>query len=208
MKAIDKPIFIFYIPVDRSDNSYMTEVIIPSLTPSLLIDSITNSRSKKFEVSSISSASGKFSDRGEGTSSYALSTYDGGSNAITLAICIPAYYVFEDVVDNFMNLIGYYLAIYDAIALSEHFIYRKGFKGYNIEDYDDKTKINPGFAGAFSFCCGVAGVVLGMNQTWYSGVIARLIGDFGGDIGFELAAGFAFIAYNCTRPIEKKYYGR
>lgn len=129
-------------------------------------------------------------------------------NFLTLAICIPAYYVFADVVDNFMNLIGYYLAIYDAIALSEHFIHRRGFGGYNIEDYDNKSKLNPGLAGAFAFCCGCAGVAIGMDQTWYVGVVGRKIGEFGGDIGFELAAGFSFIAYNITRPIEKKYMGR
>lgn len=129
-------------------------------------------------------------------------------NALTLAICIPAYYDFASVVDNFMNLIGYYLAIYDSISLTEHFVFRKGFRGYNVEDYADLHKINPGYAGTFAFCCGAAGVVVGMNQTWYSGVLAAKIGDFGGDIGFELAAGFAFVGYMITRPIEKKYFKR
>ncbi|ODV83906.1 hypothetical protein CANARDRAFT_202186 [[Candida] arabinofermentans NRRL YB-2248] len=129
-------------------------------------------------------------------------------NALTLAICIPAYYEFESVMHNFMNLIGYYLAIYDAIALSEHFIYLKGFSGYDLDSYMDKSKLNPGFAGTFAFCCGVAGVVIGMNQTWYIGVLAEKIGLFGGDIGFELAFGFAFIAYNATRTFERNYFGR
>lgn len=129
-------------------------------------------------------------------------------NAATLAICIPAYYKFADVVDNFMNLIGYYLAIYDAICLTEHFVFRKGFSGYNVEDYDDLKKINPGWAGAFAFCCGAAGVVVGMNQTWYMGVLAKKIGDYGGDIGFELAAGFSFVGYMIARPLERKYFGR
>ncbi|ODV83904.1 hypothetical protein CANARDRAFT_29628 [[Candida] arabinofermentans NRRL YB-2248] len=129
-------------------------------------------------------------------------------NALTLAICIPAYYSFESVMDNFMNLIGYYLAIYDALSLSEHFIYLKGFSGYNIDAYDDKSQLNPGYAGTFAFACGAAGVVLGMDQTWYAGVIATKIGDYGGDIGFELAFSFSFIAYNILRPFERKYFGR
>lgn len=107
-----------------------------------------------------------------------------------------------------MNLIGYYLAIYDAICLTEHFVFRKGFSGYNIEDYADLKKVNPGWAGAFAFCCGAAGVVVGMNQTWYMGVLAQKIGDYGGDIGFELAAGFTFIGYMIARPLEKKHFGR
>lgn len=47
-----------------------------------------------------------------------------------------------------------------------------------------------------------------MNQTWYMGVLAQKIGDYGGDIGFELAAGFTFIGYMIARPLEKKHFGR
>ncbi|GME81839.1 unnamed protein product [Ambrosiozyma monospora] len=129
-------------------------------------------------------------------------------NCLTLAICIPAYYSFESVMENFMNIIGYYLAIYDAITLSEHFIHIGGFKNYDVSGYNDKSKYNPGWAGAFAICCGAAGVVIGMDQTWYVGKVGGLIGKFGGDIGFELAGAFAFIGYNLTRPFEKKYFGR
>ncbi|KAH3671098.1 hypothetical protein OGAPHI_000809 [Ogataea philodendri] len=129
-------------------------------------------------------------------------------NCLCLAISIPAFYHFESVMENFMNLIGYYLAIYDAISFSEHFFYLKGFSGYNIDLYTQKKLLNPGYAGTFAFCCGVAGVVIGMDQTWYVGVVAKKIGLFGGDIGFELSFAFAFIAYNITRPLERKYFGR
>lgn len=127
-------------------------------------------------------------------------------NGATLAICIPAYYKFESVMENFMNLISYYLAIYESLLLSSHLIWHKGkFRSYDYERYNDKSYYPIGLAGTFGFCCGVAGVVLGMNQTWYSGVIGRQIGDFGGDIAFELAMGFEFIGFNVTRYFEKKY---
>ncbi|EGV59946.1 Purine-cytosine permease fcy21 [Yamadazyma tenuis] len=130
-------------------------------------------------------------------------------NFVTLAICIPAYYDFKDVVDNFMNMIGYYLAIYQAIALSEHFIYNKNnFGAYDYENHKDPKSHPLGLAGTFAFLAGVAGAVCGLNQVWYMGPIAKKIGDYGGDVGFELAAGFSFIAYNITRPFEKKYIGR
>lgn len=130
-------------------------------------------------------------------------------NFITLAICIPAYYHFEDVVDNFMNMIGYYLAIYEAISYSEHFIYnRANFGAYDYENHKDPKSHPLGLAGTFAFCCGVAGAVCGLCQVWYVGPIAVKIGMFGGDIGFELAFGFAFVGYNLTRPFEKKYIGR
>lgn len=130
-------------------------------------------------------------------------------NFVTLAICIPAYYQFESVMANFMDLIGYYLAIYIAMCLSEHFIYNKAnFSAYDYTRLNDKTAYPIGIAGIFGFCCGAAGVVVGMNQTWYSGVIGRKIGEYGGDIGFELAFAFSFIGFNAVRPFEKKYIGR
>ncbi|KAG7193432.1 purine-cytosine permease [Scheffersomyces spartinae] len=130
-------------------------------------------------------------------------------NFVTLAICIPAYYQFEDVMDNFMNMIGYYLAIYQGIAYSEHFFYKKGkFSNYNYVDYLNPASYPDGYAGTLAFCCGVAGCVLGMNQVWFQGPIAKKIGDYGGDIGFELAMGFAFVIYNIARPLERKYTGK
>lgn len=132
-----------------------------------------------------------------------------GGNFITLAICIPAYYHFESVMENFMNLIGYYLSIYLAMSFSQHFIWNKGrWSAYDYMSYMDKNAYPVGLAGIFGFCCGAAGVVLGMNQQWYSGVIGRRIGERGGDIGFELAATFAFIGFNLMRPIEIRYLGR
>ncbi|CAI5758144.1 unnamed protein product [Candida verbasci] len=127
-------------------------------------------------------------------------------NGATLAICIPAYYKFEAVMENFMNLISYYLGIYEAMMFSSHFIWHKGkFSAYDYERYNDKLAYPPGIAGTFGFCCGVAGVVLGMNQTWYAGVVGRKIGDFGGDIGFEMGFAFAFVGFNVARYFEKKF---
>lgn len=127
---------------------------------------------------------------------------------VSVAIAIPAYYEFSSVMTNFMDLIGYWLAFYSAIALSEHYIYRGGLRNYNAEDYNDKSKLPIGLAALFGCCCGVAGAVVGMNQVWYIGPLARKIGEFGGDIGFELSFGFAFVGFNLTRWAELKYFGR
>lgn len=130
-------------------------------------------------------------------------------NFVTLAICIPAYYHFETVMDNFMNLIGYYLAIYEAMSLSQHFIWNKArWSAYDYLNFNDKRSYPVGYAGVFGFCCGVAGVVIGMDQAWYKGVVGRQVGKFGADIGFELAASFACIGFNIARYFEVKYVGR
>ncbi|CDF88063.1 BN860_01442g1_1 [Zygosaccharomyces bailii CLIB 213] len=129
-------------------------------------------------------------------------------NGATLGVSIAAYYEFEGFMQDFMDSIGYYLAIYLSISLSEHFIYRRGFKGYNIWDWDKWDHLPIGIAGCCALFCGAVGVAVGMDQTYWQGEIARKIGEYGGDIGFELGAGFAFIVYNLLRPLELKYFGR
>lgn len=129
-------------------------------------------------------------------------------NLVTLAIAIPAYYKFEEFMSTFMDSIGYYLAIYISISLSEHFIYRRSYSAYVVEDWNDWSKLPLGYAGCAALIAGAFGVALGMDQTYWAGEIGRLIGDYGGDIGFELGAGFAFVIYNVCRPFELKYCGR
>jgi purine-cytosine permease-like protein len=131
-------------------------------------------------------------------------------SGLSVAIAIPAYFYFSAVMQNFMNIIGYWLAIYSSIALSEHFIYRKGTSGYNIDDYENKDKLPVGYAAMFAFVCGVAGALVGMSQVWWIGPLGKLIGDptYGGDIGFELGFAFSFIGFNATRWLELKYVGR
>jgi purine-cytosine permease-like protein len=127
---------------------------------------------------------------------------------ISVAIAIPAYLHFSTAMQNFMDLIGYWLAIYSGVALTDHFVYKRGkFSSYDADLYDNKKELAIGISAIFAFCAGVAGAALGMSQVWYVGVLARKIGDptFGGDIGFELAFGFSAIVYLSTRWIEMKY---
>lgn len=110
----------------------------------------------------------------------------------------------------FIPYCRYWLAIYEGISLTDHFVFKRGFGGYAPEIYDDGRKLPPGIAAVFAFCCGIAGMVTGMSQVWYVGPIAIHAGEapFGGDVGFELGFAFSATAYLLTRPIELRYYGR
>jgi purine-cytosine permease-like protein len=125
------------------------------------------------------------------------------------AIAIPGYAHFVSVLENFMLVIGYWLAIYEGISLPEHFIFRKGTRGYAPETYDQPKKLPVGIAAMGAFCCGIVGATMGMAQVWFIGPIGKLIGiGYGGDIGFELAFCFTFVAYLPLRYFEKKHFGR
>ena len=128
---------------------------------------------------------------------------------VYIAIAIPGYSHFESVLENFMLVIGYWLAIYEGISVSEHVIFKRGFSGYNPQDYLEPSKLPPGFAAITAFLFGVMGAVLGMAQTWFTGPIGKLCGtQYGGDIGFELAFSFSAVSFCILRYFEKAYFGR
>jgi NCS1 nucleoside transporter family len=128
---------------------------------------------------------------------------------IYVAISIPGYDHFASWLENFMLVIGYWLAIYEAIALSEHFFWKRGFAGYKPEDYVYPNRLPPGIAAVSAFGFGIMGAVLGMAQVWFTGPIGKLCGTlYGGDVGFELAFAFAGVSYNVFRPIEKHFFKR
>ncbi|GAB0138474.1 hypothetical protein EsDP_00006709 [Epichloe bromicola] len=87
-------------------------------------------------------------------------------SAVYVGIAIPGYASFEAVLENFMHFIGYWFAIYEGIALTDHFVFRRGFSGYNPEHWDDGDKLPPSYASLTSSLMGIVGMVLGMKQTW------------------------------------------
>jgi purine-cytosine permease-like protein len=134
-----------------------------------------------------------------------------GGTAVYIGIGIAAAYDFAESLTTFMSILSYYLAMYTTIVLEEHFIFRHtDFSNYQLEGWNDKYQLPYGFASMLAFCFGIMGVVLGMAQVWYIGVIGRQIGDpaYGGDIAFELAACFCGIIYPIARVFEKRYLGR
>ncbi|EWC43612.1 hypothetical protein DRE_01499 [Drechslerella stenobrocha 248] len=132
------------------------------------------------------------------------------ATACYVAIAVPAASRFEAVLENFMLLVAYWLGIYEGISLTEHFVFRRGFGGYEPACYDQPERLPVGIAAFVAFCAGVVGTVLGMSQVWWVGPVARLCGapPYGGDVGFELAFGFSAVTYLALRPFEKARFGR
>ena len=129
-------------------------------------------------------------------------------SAASIGIAIPGYSHFYQYLEDFMDFIGYWLAIYTGIALVEHFVYRRGISGYRPEHYNQPTRLPLGIAALIAFCFGIAGMVTGMSQVWYVGKIALHAGEapFGGDVGFELGFAFSSTSYLVLRWIELKYF--
>ncbi|KAK4544249.1 hypothetical protein LTR36_004459 [Oleoguttula mirabilis] len=109
---------------------------------------------------------------------------------------------------NFLSLLGYWCTSYFVIVFSEHYVFRKdSFENYNLEAWNDPSKLPLGIAGFSAFALGVVFWVMGMVETWYIGPLGKLIGAYGGDIANELAF-VSTLSYIPFRYLELKYVGR
>ncbi|GAA5999823.1 hypothetical protein JCM10207_005927 [Rhodosporidiobolus poonsookiae] len=133
--------------------------------------------------------------------------------AIYLPIAITAAAHFAAALSNFLGIIGYWSSIFAAILLSEHFLFRGGkFSSYPLENWDRSSRLPPGLAAAVACIAGAALVVLGMDQVWFRGPLARAVSGpdvhSGGDIGFETGMAVATVVFIPLRYVEKRVFGR
>lgn len=131
--------------------------------------------------------------------------------AIYIPVAIVGADQFSSTLEYFLGILGYWLAIFVTIIIEEHFIFRKGkFANYHAaETWNDRHRLPIGLGAMAAFCFGVAGIVVGMCQVWFTGPLGKLVGGpRGGDIGFELASGFTAVSYPIFRAIEIKVMGR
>lgn len=109
---------------------------------------------------------------------------------------------------DFLSLLGYWGTSFFVILYTEHYLFRKGsIDNYDLEGWNDPKRLPVGLAGLVAFLLGVVGWVVGMDETWFVGPIAKLIGA-GGDVANELAFAFTLISYIPLRYLELKYIGR
>jgi purine-cytosine permease-like protein len=135
-------------------------------------------------------------------------------SAIYIPLAIVGADSFSSALENFLNVLGYWLAIYSTVVIEEHLIFRRRkYENYNAAETWNRSDLLPwGLAAVIAAGFGVMGAVLGMAQIWYIGKIGALVGGdadpFGGDIGFELALAFTAITYPILRYGEKRFLHR
>jgi len=114
----------------------------------------------------------------------------------------------QEVMEDFLNVIAYWLTPFLAIMLLEHLCFRRGYQ-YDITAWDDPKKLPYGFAAFTVFCIGTTLAILCMSQTWWVGPIALKVGNapYGTDISWELALGVTTILYVPLRWLERRYTG-
>ena len=123
------------------------------------------------------------------------------------------------ILSDLTAIIGYWTIIYFAIFVEEHVIFRQSYLtkwlkngtsgiGWDLNDWNDKSRLPVGLAGMLAFCVGCVGAIVGMSQAWYVGPIGELVGADGADLGIELGLLFAGLVYPPLRYFELKKFGR
>ncbi|KAK4504330.1 hypothetical protein PRZ48_005246 [Zasmidium cellare] len=114
-----------------------------------------------------------------------------------------------EIFTNFLALMGYWVSIWVAIILEEHVIFRKWMgRGWEWEDWNDRRKLPVGIAALIAFLVGWVGAILCMAQVWYVGPLARLISEYGGDLGNYVGFAWAAVIYPPLRWFELRKFGR
>ncbi|PYH81912.1 hypothetical protein BO82DRAFT_414850 [Aspergillus uvarum CBS 121591] len=108
---------------------------------------------------------------------------------------------------NILALVGYFNTIYFAILFTEHVLFRRGkITNYDLDGWNNRSRLPVGYAGFGAFVAGWVGSVLGMVSSFYVGVIAERIG--GGDVANMLGLVFALVSYPPLRYLELLFCGR
>lgn len=116
---------------------------------------------------------------------------------------------FNSTLESFLLIVAYWLGPWAIISILEHFVIRKG--RYNVDDWNDASRLPVGWAALVSMLAGLFGVFLGFAQTWIinntytpiTGLVGGLVNKpYGMDVGFELGVIFALVFYLLLRPLE------
>lgn len=131
------------------------------------------------------------------------------SGAVFLVAAVAGRNHLQEVMEDFLNVIAYWLTPFLAIMFMEHIIWRRGFQ-YDLTAWQDPSRLPYGFAALTTFIIGTVLCVICMSQTWWVGPIALAVGNppFGTDISWELGLGATIILYIPLRFLERKMTGR
>lgn len=91
------------------------------------------------------------------------------------------------------------------IVLMETCILRRNIS-YDWSQWQDGTAMPIGIAAGASFLLGWLGAILGMNQTWYTGTLAKWANV--SDVGVWIGMAFTLLSFPPLRYWELSWLGR
>ncbi|KAJ5166833.1 uncharacterized protein N7482_005614 [Penicillium canariense] len=110
-----------------------------------------------------------------------------------------------EIFKGFLPLIGYWVVIWLIVVIEEDLIFRR-MTGYDWSAWNTPQRLPVGIAATVSFVIGWAGAIIGMDQAYYSGLLAQIAS--GADLGLWTGAGFTAVVFPPLRAFERWYFRR
>lgn len=126
----------------------------------------------------------------------------------TLILAVAGHDHLSTIISNFCSLLGYWSVCFAVILFLEDQWFRRR-DGYDVHAWDSPKDLPVGIAALVTLIVGyLVGALLGMDQTWFVGPVAKSFGGIGGDVGIYLCFVISIVMYWPLRTIEKKMAGR
>ncbi|KAI4602900.1 hypothetical protein KJ359_008120 [Pestalotiopsis sp. 9143b] len=123
---------------------------------------------------------------------------------VMIPTAIKAAEQWEESLENFLALIGYWAGCFDAVLIEEMVVFRRmNFETYDHAIWNVGRKLPSGIAAIAASICAMGLVIPGMAEVWFTGPIAETTGD----IGFEMAFVVTGLFYLPFRWLEIKQRG-
>ncbi|KAJ6102926.1 hypothetical protein N7486_005353 [Penicillium sp. IBT 16267x] len=113
----------------------------------------------------------------------------------------------SDIFENWLALMGYWVTIYLVIAVEEHVFFRRT-RGFDWDAWADPAKLPLGIAALSAFLIGWVGAIISMDQVWYVGPLAKMVGEYGSDLGIWVGSSWAMLVFPPLRWLELKRFNR
>jgi purine-cytosine permease-like protein len=125
--------------------------------------------------------------------------------AAIIGVAIPASKNFVPSIIAFLSIIGYYAGASVTIFLTEWFYFRKADPtSFDPAIWNNSKALPSGLSALAAVIISWAFIIPSMEQTWFTGPIAKHTGD----LGFEFSVVIALLAYIPIRTMEVKMRGR
>ncbi|KAI1614913.1 permease for cytosine/purines, uracil, thiamine, allantoin-domain-containing protein [Exophiala viscosa] len=127
---------------------------------------------------------------------------------VALVLAVAGHDYLSTILSNFCSMLGYWSVCFAVILFLEDQWFRRK-DGYDLHAWDDPKALPMGIAAVGTLVIGYCvGGVLGMDQTWFVGPIAKAFGGIGGDVGIYLCFVISIIVYWPLRTLEKSMVKR
>lgn len=124
--------------------------------------------------------------------------------ALMIPLSIAAARAWEESLENFLAVIGYWAGFFDAVLIEEAIVFRRlDWESYDHSIWNVGRKLPSGVAALVASVLSLGLVIPGINEVWFVGPFAKTTGD----IGFELAFFGTALFYLPLRWLEIKWRG-